>query len=327
MNIIRTAIDKFQTAYNSINLSFDIPSHPKFLGDSAIAIESNAFSGKYTVELPKVEYLVGVQLAVTVSAMFGVLFATIIYHTLLSSNNNTNTNNCNQKSINSDDKTKQGAAAASSTTVQFHKKVLIGSTILPLCILLPYILISLSGVQHTSVRFVILSFFVLNLFRTLEAIFDFVPNGAKTNGWGVYCAYFALPFDMLFDNEENDEKKKGSKPVMATTRDVINGSVNVIKALACIVALCSILSPFGYKPFGETDAGEFHETIVLKEYLDVRHLGNCFAIARECYCSCLLVCMYRCIQFIQCENLIESYNYTFHTTNNISPLPTSTVLG
>lgn len=170
--IMSTAIDKFQTAYNSIGLSFDIPSHPKLLGS---AIESNAFSGKYNLELPQIEYLVGVQLAVTISAMFGVLFATMIYRTLLSCNNN---NNQNQKNLN--DKLKQGAASTS----QFHKKVLIGSTILPLCILLPYLLISLSGVQHTGVRFVILSFFVLNLFRTLEmfrSLFDyhdFFANGA-----------------------------------------------------------------------------------------------------------------------------------------------------
>ena len=51
--------------------------------------------------------------------------------------------------------------------------------------------------------------------------------------------------------------------------------------------MCSILSPRDYAPFGETNAGEFHEKIVIGDYLDARHLGNCFAIARELHSSLL----------------------------------------
>jgi len=43
--------------------------------------------------------------------------------------------------------------------------------------------------------------------------------------------------------------------------------------------LCTILSPRGYTPFGAISAGEFYEPITVERYLNLSHLGNCFAMA------------------------------------------------
>ena len=75
---------------------------------------------------------------------------------------------------------------------------------------------------------------------------------------------------MMFDKET-------SKPIMTTKRDAMNGQIDVVKAVTCICVLCSILSPCGYTPKGKTNAGEFHEEIVMRDYIGARHLGNSFA--------------------------------------------------
>lgn len=74
---------------------------------------------------------------------------------------------------------------------------------------------------------------------------------------------------------------------MASKQDYINGIYNLIKAISVIIGMCSTFSPMGYVPFGEAAVmnsagrGEFlHEKIVvLSDYLDWRHLCNCFVIA------------------------------------------------
>ena len=240
-------IGHLQTTISSIDLSFNIPNKLNLLGHS---IGTNAVSGKYTIDLPDLQTLLGVQIGFCIAASVGILIATIIYCTLLNNNNKKNTRQNHSSSL---------------------RRGIIGSALLVTSILLPYALISLLNYQNTAVRFTICLCFVLHMFRILEAVFGFVPTGAKSN-WRVYCAYFALPFDMQFDD-------KTDKPIMATWRDIIEGQMNIVKAVSCIVVLLSILSPYGYVPFGETNAGEFHEQINIRHYLDGKHLGNCFAIA------------------------------------------------
>jgi len=86
------------------------------------------------------------------------------------------------------------------------------------------------------------------------------------------------------DNNNNNNNNSNTTesiitPAMATKKDLWNGQWNVVKAVTGMAVMCSILSPYGYAPFGESNAGEFHERMVLSDYLDVRHLGNCFVIA------------------------------------------------
>jgi len=225
---------ELQQSISSIDLSFEIPDHP--------ALSNNNIGGTYRVSLPDAS--THASLAMGASAgILAVAFATIIYYALY--NNKTRGNN--------------------STL----KKAVIGSTLLPVSLLLPYAINDMLGVQNTAARFATSILFVLYMFRILEAVFDFVPPGAKAS-LGTYCTYFSLPFDMIFD---------GIKPVMATKQEIRDGQINVVKAVTCIGVLCTILTPSGYKPFGDTDAGEFNESIVLSDYLDLKHLGNCFAIA------------------------------------------------
>mmetsp|Transcript_19077 Transcript_19077/g.41302 ORF Transcript_19077/g.41302 Transcript_19077/m.41302 type:complete len:476 (+) Transcript_19077:62-1489(+) len=245
------AVDRLKQTMESVDLSFNVPNHPKLSFFGHYSIESNAVSGKYVVDLPDVRTLLGVQVGTTISLMVGVIFAAIIYRTFLNNNN---------------DAEKRKTSSPSSPL----RKGLIGSLLLLASILAPYALIDAMGAESTMIRFTIASFYFLYIFRTLEAIFGFIPTGAKSS-WGIYCTYFALPFDMIFD--------ENNLPVMATKRDILNGQINVVKTVSCIIMLCSFLSPYDYKPFGETNAGEFNERIVLRDYLDARHLGNGFAIA------------------------------------------------
>jgi len=91
----------------------------------------------------------------------------------------------------------------------------------------------------------------------------------------MYALYYSLPAELIFD-------KKTSKPVKATSRDKIYSVWRVLYLLVLTTLLLSFLCHFDYMPFGPTKAGRFDERAALKDYLDPRHLGNCFAIAREC---------------------------------------------
>jgi len=212
---------------------------------------STSISGRYDVSLPDLSTHASIAMGASVGVFAGVVFATIIYY-MLHNNNNNNEN-----------------GGGNSRRYVTLKKAFIGLILLPASLLLPYTLIDVLGAQNTAARFTTCILFVLYQFRILEAIFDFVPPGAKSS-LSIYCTYFSLPFDMMFD---------GIKPVMATRKEIRDGQINVVKAVMCIGALCTILTPFGYKPFGDTNAGEFHESIVFSDYLDMKHLGNCFAIA------------------------------------------------
>eukprot|EP00986_Skeletonema_menzelii_P009943 scaffold4644_cov145-Skeletonema_menzelii.AAC.4 len=50
-----------------------------------------------------------------------------------------------------------------------------------------------------------------------------------------------------------------------------------MKCAAVISTLCTILSPSGYIPFGAIPA--FYEPVTVDQYLNPRHLGNCFVMA------------------------------------------------
>jgi len=243
------AVDSLHRAMTSMDLSFDVPEHPSFdfAGGIGLSLRQNSLSGKYEVTLPDRSTLAGAFMGFCSALFFGLIFATILYHSIV--------------------KYEKKKEKLNLTL----RKAVIGPILLLTAILLPYPLVDFLGYDNTAVRFTTCLPFALFMFRILEAVFGFVPAGAKSS-YGTYCAYFSLPFDMMFDAKTNE-------PIMATEQDVRDGQVDVAKSVACIVALCSVLSPFGYAPFGESNAGEFHEGIVMSDYLDYRHLGNCFAIA------------------------------------------------
>lgn len=261
-------VDRLLRAASSMSigeLSVDVPDFRLGLGELPSGLFGNSpeasnlplnIAGRYVLGLPDARALMSVLVGTSLATLFGVLIATIIYCLVLRKDGSPTT------------PSRRGA------------RLTIGSAILSTCFLLPYALIDFFDIRYAPTRFALCALFVLYAFRTLEAMFGFVPTGAaagrsnlkSSSGWSVYCAYFALPFDMAFDEKTNE-------PVMANRRDVWDGMVNVLGCLACSVALCSLLSHRDYAPFGETNAGEFHERIEPRDYLDPRHLGNCFAIA------------------------------------------------
>ena len=195
--------------------------------------------------------------------MVGVLFAAILYHTFLNKN----------------DQDKKKKSSSSSL-----RRAVIGSVLPVASILTPYALFDAMGTKQSAVRFTICMPFYLYIFRILKAIFGFIPTGAKAS-FGVYCTYFSLLFDMIFD--ENT-----CKPVKCNKRDIWNDQIALVKAVTCTIMLCSMLSPYDYKPFGETNAGEFQEGINLRDYWDMRHLVNGLAIGCESektYLICSLI--------------------------------------
>eukprot|EP01082_Thalassiosira_pseudonana_P015071 g13379.t1 g13379 contig8:554464-557723(-) len=200
--------------------------------------------GKYNIVLPDFLALFTLSLGLSISICLGVIFSIIIYYFMLKNKHNNNTS---------------------------LRKLFIGSILLLSTGLLPYLLFSISGTQNTAVRFTTCIAFVLYGFKILEATFGFVPKGA-TSSLGMYCVYFSMPTEILFD-------EKTDKPILATRGDMVDSTKNVLLSAVRIITLCSVLSPFSYKPFGETNAGAFHDEIILGDYLDLRHLGNCFAIA------------------------------------------------
>jgi hypothetical protein len=144
------------------------------------------------------------------------------------------------------------------------RTLLIGS-IMCVVSIMPYVLFDVLGTQNTAVRFSLMAPFVLYLFRTIEAAFGFVPKSADAS-FSLYCVYFASPAEILFEQT-------------SSRQEMIHSAICVIKCATVISLLCSMLSPSGYTPFGATEAGEFYEPITVKDYLNPRHLGNCFAIA------------------------------------------------
>ena len=149
------------------------------------------------------------------------------------------------------------------------QRLLVGGALFLSAILVPYGIIDLLREQNTAVRFTICLPFALYQFRVLEGLFGFTPAGA-VGSFGVYGAYFTLPFDMVFEDD---------RPVMATRREKIESVLSQWRPVATMILMLSTMLPSGFKPFGEQNAGEFHEPISMREYLAPGHLGNCFAIA------------------------------------------------
>ncbi len=239
---VNMVIDRIQSDISSIDLSFYIPQdHPKI--PSYIA---SAVGGRYAIDLPQLRTLVGIQLGFTAAILSGVAFAFIIYYALL---------NGGQKR---EEKTK---STANSPLV----RGIIGLTLMVAAVLAPYAIIGVTNEQNTAVRATILVFFVVYLFRISEAAFDFVHPGAKAS-FGLYCAYFAIPFNMSFD--------ENNKPVMATKSDVWDGILAAGMSFARGVILFSIISACNYIPFGETNEGEF----VMNDIFNIRNIGNNLAI-------------------------------------------------
>lgn len=242
-------VGRLQRAVESLDVSVTLPNHPP-IGP----LGPNALGGTYAASFPDVPTWIALQLGVSAALLCGVLLSAILYHALV--------------------KRERTASA--------WRRAAVGVPLFLTSVLLPYRLIAaleaVAGFQNTVVRFASAIPFVLYQFRTLEAAFGFVPPGASTNGWTTYGAYFALPFDMKFD-------PRTRAPAMASGKDVWNGMVHLGRCLACMVLLCSILSPYGYMPFGEDVApgDDWREGgVTAGEYLNPRHLGNCFAIAGEC---------------------------------------------
>eukprot|EP00581_Thalassiosira_minuscula_P007670 CAMPEP_0183704296 /NCGR_PEP_ID=MMETSP0737-20130205/1667_1 /TAXON_ID=385413 /ORGANISM="Thalassiosira miniscula, Strain CCMP1093" /LENGTH=530 /DNA_ID=CAMNT_0025931133 /DNA_START=143 /DNA_END=1735 /DNA_ORIENTATION=+ len=270
---IISLLQRIQQFLSSIDLSFTIPENDN-------TTTNNAWAGKYEVVLPNISTLLGVQFGFMMAVVIGMVMATILYYTIIIIPTRNDDDDIGVNATKNDDTKKKRINNVMSTP----NKTILGTTLLITTIYAPYLLINTLAVQHTSIRFVICCCFVLYLFRTLEALFGFVPLGA-TSSLGVYCTYFSLPFDMEFDttttsnNSSSSSLKQQPQPVKATTHDIWNGIRNMIKSVTYICILCSILSKYGYVPFGETNVGEFYEPIVVGDYLNGRHLGNCFAIA------------------------------------------------
>ena len=279
---VDVVIERIQQTISSKDLSIDVPDLPDLRVFGYSPLQSLALSGKYSVVMPDIRTLFGLSVGLGISICIGAVFAAILYRVVVRSN-------------------KEEERSSRNANSHSTPKVLTGLIIFLSSTLFPYLLIDILGARTTSEKFTMSIAFVLYAFRSLEAIFDFVPPGA-TSSFGVYCAYYALPFNMAFD-------KQTSKPIMATKMDIWNSIIHVAKSLVSMCIMCSVLSPYGYIPFGASDAGEFHERIVFRDYLDARHLGNCFAIAG----------MSRLQSFFACS-LLGLYNYLLicHLLSHVS---------
>jgi len=107
------------------------------------------------------------------------------------------------------------------------------------------------------------------------AFFGFTPAGAKSSFW-IFHVYFSNAVELEFD-------EKTIEPVKSTWSDVFQSARDVIFNIGFNSILTSFMSAHGFKPFGLCHAGKFYDSFRISEYLDPRHLGNCFLIAGEYY--------------------------------------------
>ena len=205
----------------------------------------------YEVRPPDSGVVLGMAAGIVVQMLFGVAFAAIVYGTFSLRRSGSGSGSDSDSGNKDDGRTRR-------------TRLVIGTALVISSILLPYALISLLNVENSASRFALCSSFVLYLFRTLEAVFGFVPSGAARS-FEVYAAYFALPFDMSFDAVTDE-------PIMATKGEIRAGGKRAILDVVTIILLCSILSPRDYAPFGSRDRAELG-------VLHWRHLGDCLAIA------------------------------------------------
>ncbi len=113
------------------------------------------------------------------------------------------------------------------------------------------------------------------LVHDILAFFGFTPEGAKRSFW-IFHVYFSYAVELEFDD-------KTFEPLKSTWTDVIQSARDVIFNMGFNSVLTSFMSAHGFKPFGLCHAGKFYDGFRVSEYLDPRHLGNCFLIAGEFY--------------------------------------------
>jgi hypothetical protein len=222
---------------------------------------------KYEVCPPDVNVVLGMTAGIVAQLLIGVAFAAIVYTTLSlrrSSGSGISSISSRGNNIVKDED------SSGNDNGKKWTRLLIGTVLIPSSILMPYALIALFNIENSAARFALCSPFVLYLFRTLEAVFGFVPAGAA-GSFRVYAAYFALPFDMSFDATTNE-------PILATGDEIRAGARRAALDVAAVILLCSALSPRGYMPFGSRVA-EGPGSRAPPGLLRWRHLGDCLAIA------------------------------------------------
>ncbi|KAL3805867.1 hypothetical protein HJC23_007828 [Cyclotella cryptica] len=232
-----SAVDRLQNTMSPLDLSLDF-SKVGFIGRW---LDSHAVGGKCEVVFPDIRTITSLTMGISLSISFGVLFSILLYYLVV-----------------------PGEKLS-------KRKVVSGSFLLTVTGFIPYILFDLLTVKNTAVRFTICTPFVLYGFKILEAIFGFVPVGAKSS-LQMYCQYFSFPSEILFDSDT-------SKPILASKKDVLDSAKHVMFCVLRVCLLCSCLSHHNYKPFGDTNAGEFFDGIGVGKHFNARHLGNCFTIA------------------------------------------------
>lgn len=226
-----------QDVLSSMDLSLDL-SNIRMIGPW---LDTYGINGRYELVLPATQTLFNLMVGLSVSVAFGLLFSIILYHFVIPG----------QKTIS-------------------LQKLSIGTLPLASSGIIPYLLFDAQQVHNTAARFTICTPFVLYGFKTLEAIFGFVPAGATTS-LKMYCQYFSVPSELVFD-------KESGKPIVAALKDYVESAINAVLSLLRITVLVSYLSHYNYKPFGDTNAGEYFDGVEIK-HLSLRHLGNCFFIA------------------------------------------------
>ncbi|KAL7510199.1 hypothetical protein ACHAXN_008206 [Cyclotella atomus] len=233
---IRSTVDHLQNAVSSMDLSFDLSN----IGIIGPWLDTHGIHGRYELVLPAVQTLLNLMVGMSVSIAFGSLFSVILYYLVV---------------------------PGQSLSLQ---KLSVGILLLASSGIIPYLLFDTLQVYNTALRFTICTPFVLYGFKTLEAIFGFVPSGA-TISLTTYCKYFSAPSELVFD-------KESGKPTAAVWNDYVESALNIMLSALRISVLVSFLSHYNYRPFGDTNAGEFFDGVQIR-HLSLRHLGNCFFIA------------------------------------------------
>jgi hypothetical protein len=267
--------------------------------------------GRHVLALPDLDDVVGMVLGMALQLLVGATFACAIYRTVLvdrpsstsspssspsssSSSSSSGGGNCHRRDVcpasdggevpkcttATENATTKSKATTAGAIVAIERLV-VGCALAISAILSPYLIISMLHIENSASRFAMSASFVLYLFRTLESMYrDDVPRGATTS-LGVYVAYFALPFDMSFDEGTN-------MPKMATWDDVRRDAMRLAYDASIIVFLCSLLSPFDYMPFGSYDVRRYAAdadiasaswSTTMFGLFHWRHLADCLVIA------------------------------------------------
>ena len=84
----------------------------------------------------------------------------------------------------------------------------------------------------------------------------------------MYSIYFSLPVEIVYSST--------GKPVKATRNDALHSLWMLLHTFVFNTLFLSFLCHTDYLPFGSTAAERFDERPSLLDYLDPKHLGNCF---------------------------------------------------